>query len=272
MKKFDPILFELCLRLISKDMGISHLSNTLLESDQNKEKNLKELYLLSLHELNEWSFDEISSAFKNVPDVLKKIDLVSKGEAWLTQVMNNLPPYSPDKYAYLLLKAKKAYESGQMSYEDYAKYRTVLLKVIDRNGDTNLVNQTLNILKQQEPTAIENARRSLNINTLLQSGKSAAVLFSAAVIVATILYISYKIYNNYFSKAAKACAGKKGIDKKECMIDYKLNSLRAQQTVLRKGLAVCSSTTDPNKCKNSIMKRLQKIDFKIRDLSKKSRG
>lgn len=270
--KFDPVLFELCLRLASKDMGISHVSDTLLESDQNKEKNLKEFYLLSLYELNEWSFSDVANAFKNVPDVLKKIDVVSKGEAWLTQVMNHLPPYSPDKYAHLLLKAKKAYESGQMSYEDYAKYRTVLLKVIDRNGDTNLVNQTLNLLKSQEPTAIENARKSLDINILIQSGKSTAVLFSAAVIVATILYISYKIYNNYFSKAAKACAHKKGLEKKECMIDYKLNSLKAQQNVLRKGLTVCSSTTDPNKCKNSIMKRLQKIDLKIRDLSKKSRG
>ena len=48
-------------------------------------------------------------------------------------------------------------------------------------------------------------------------GVSAGKALKGAAAITAMVAISYKFYKDHMSKAAKACKGKRGVEKKECM-------------------------------------------------------
>lgn len=77
-----------------------------------------------------------------------------------------------------------------------------------------------------------------------------------AAVLAGITYAAIKIYKNYLSKAAKACSGKKGEEKKSCMEKFKKDAIKQKIKYLEAGKPRCKHSKDPKTC-------VAKLDLKI---------
>lgn len=92
----------------------------------------------------------------------------------------------------------------------------------------------------------------------LKDGMGAIALVSIASAV------SYKIYKQYLTKAAKACKDKKGLAKEECMTKFKREGLKKQLNILQKGLVDCKNTKDPKLCQEKMKKKIDGIKNKLK--------
>ena len=79
-------------------------------------------------------------------------------------------------------------------------------------------------------------------------------------IVLPTLAISYKAYQRFLSKAAKACNDKKFGAKTLCMVKYRLKAISILKPQLQKSLGQCSTTKDPDKCKQKIKGRIERLE------------
>jgi hypothetical protein len=93
-----------------------------------------------------------------------------------------------------------------------------------------------------------------------KSGEGKAI--AAVALIALISYLSYKVYKAKFSQAAKACSGKKGPEKKQCMSQFKKQALMAQAQDMQKASSACAKTKDPAKCKAGIQAKIRKLQMK----------
>lgn len=78
---------------------------------------------------------------------------------------------------------------------------------------------------------------------------------------ALVGYGAYKIYKNYFSAAAKKCAGSP--DKSACMKAARSGAVKAQIADLSKGVGACSKAKDPAKCKAAVQNKIAKLRSKM---------
>jgi len=266
MKNIDIELFEMCLLLSMKYNNID-IKPMLVESSFQNKENLKEIFTYGLaFVLNEWGYEEI---VQFATDLNNKFNPSNYVRSAYTIYKNNLPEYSVDKYVYLLRKAKKAYESGELDQEAYRNYKNTILKIVHQRGDTQLFNRTMDILDKQETNVLAQAKDKVDLNIIAQYGKQAGYLFASIAVAAVVMYIAYQIYKKFFSKAARACKQYKGEKKKECLLNYQLDALQKQNSLMRKGLSICKNTTDPDKCEKAIRKKIEKTEQKIKKLKSK---
>lgn len=87
----------------------------------------------------------------------------------------------------------------------------------------------------------------------------AGMAVGGAALAALVTFAAYKLYKNYFSKAAKACAGKKGAEKDACMQAHRMKAKQAQAKVLMRGMSACKNSKDPAKCKAAIQAKIAKL-------------
>jgi len=80
-----------------------------------------------------------------------------------------------------------------------------------------------------------------------------------AALVAAASFIAYKAYTNYFSKAAKACAGKSGAEKAACMAKAKGQANKARAAALKKGMSMSKNSVNPQKVRAALSNKLAKI-------------
>mgnify|MGYP001431390638 CR=1 FL=1 len=92
-----------------------------------------------------------------------------------------------------------------------------------------------------------------------------------AALVAVVLIASYKIYKMYLSKAARSCSNFKGNEKQICMLSYQIKAHQKEITVLEQSLSKADTTNDPEKFRNVISQRIQKIEIRINVLDNKMR-
>jgi len=85
-----------------------------------------------------------------------------------------------------------------------------------------------------------------------------------AVVVAAIIAGSYMVYKRFFSKAAKACKGKSGGERKTCLQTFKNNAVKAQMSALNSGMGKCAKTKNPTKCKLKVQNKIKRLQSKIR--------
>jgi hypothetical protein len=78
-------------------------------------------------------------------------------------------------------------------------------------------------------------------------------------LAALVVFGAYQAYKRFFSKAAQACSGKKGAEKSACMTAYRTKAKQAQAKVLKMGMAACSKSKDPEKCKSAIRAKASKV-------------
>jgi len=88
-------------------------------------------------------------------------------------------------------------------------------------------------------------------------GKYAAGAAGAAVVG----YGGAKLYKNYLSKAARACAGKTGEDKAKCMAKFRTEAAKVRLEYLKSSMEKCKGTGDPDLCKKMIK---EQIDLKLK--------
>jgi len=85
---------------------------------------------------------------------------------------------------------------------------------------------------------------------------------AAATVAAIFLFLAVKYLKNRLSAANKACKKFKGQEKKQCIAKYKIDIIKGQIAILKKGLAQCKKTKDPAKCQKKIMKKINKLQAK----------
>lgn len=105
---------------------------------------------------------------------------------------------------------------------------------------------------------------------LMQGAKTGGKVLGATVVVTIFFYIVAKLSKRYLTKMGKACGGLKGKDKTICQKKFKLDMLRNQVAVLKKGESLCASTKDPSVCKIKIASKVSGLENKLRKLEKKS--
>jgi len=77
-----------------------------------------------------------------------------------------------------------------------------------------------------------------------------------ALAIAAATAAAYAAYKRFFSKAARAC--KDAPDRKACLQKYKKEAILAKANALQAGMAKCAQTKDPEKCRESISKKVAK--------------
>jgi Arc/MetJ-type ribon-helix-helix transcriptional regulator len=95
------------------------------------------------------------------------------------------------------------------------------------------------------------------------AGTDQGKAIGAAALAALALYASYKVYKRFFSQSAKACRGKSGPERNQCLADFKKKALMAQIKDLQSATAGCSKTKNPAKCKAAIDKKIANLKMKI---------
>ena len=88
----------------------------------------------------------------------------------------------------------------------------------------------------------------------------------AAALAALAGVIGYKVYQAYLSKAARACKGKSGPAKTDCMVKFKKAGVMKRIEAMKKVEANCSKTKDPEKCKFKIARQIAKAKAKMGEL------
>lgn len=85
-----------------------------------------------------------------------------------------------------------------------------------------------------------------------------------AAAVSLAVAASIKIYNRFYSQAAKSCTDAK--NKTECMTKFKIQAMQRAKAEITRGKAKCSQTKNPEKCIEKMKKQLQNYDDKIASL------
>lgn len=101
------------------------------------------------------------------------------------------------------------------------------------------------------------------IDTAQKSGQVEGIAIS--VLIAAILTASYVVYKKYLSKAARVCKDYKGMKRKECIVKFEKEAIKAKISSLMKGLSLCNKSKDPVNCKSKLQ---QKISIERQKLSK----
>lgn len=84
-----------------------------------------------------------------------------------------------------------------------------------------------------------------------------------AVVVAAISAAAYQTYKRYMTAAAKACRGRKGTDRRECIYSFRKRALQAKLAVLQQERTACDKSKNPEKCKDKIDSKIKKVKYKI---------
>ena len=89
-----------------------------------------------------------------------------------------------------------------------------------------------------------------------------------AGLLLTIFKVGTATYNLYYSKAAKACKGKKVInrEKANCIIKYKREALTKQIQSITSNLNRCSKTKDSKRCTDEIKAKVLKLQKKRKSI------
>lgn len=114
-------------------------------------------------------------------------------------------------------------------------------------------------------------RALINASNELQgksgSGSSGTLIgIASAATAALIIFVSYKIYQNFFSKAAKACGQLGGGKKQVCMFKFRKKAYGEQIRSLVIGKKACRRTKDPKKCVAKIDRRISKLRNRLSKL------
>jgi len=154
--------------------------------------------------------------------------------------------------------------------EEARQSRIKILKQVDKFSKYALQSEKTPQEKKKEMEEImrrdiERAKSPAPISILMSKN-----LFSLTGITLATLFIygAYKVYQGYFSKAAKSCKGKSGGEKMLCMEKFKKDALDKQKIELRKGLNVCNKSKNPQECKKVLNNKIKKIEGKISKIGK----
>jgi len=86
------------------------------------------------------------------------------------------------------------------------------------------------------------------------------------IVLPTIALIS-AIYKRYLSKAAKACRGKSSLQRKLCVVSYKMMGRKTQISKIKQSTKDCSQQKNPKKCQEKMKNQILKYNEDVIKLS-----
>lgn len=152
------------------------------------------------------------------------------------------------------------------SMKQLEKAKIYYQQAVDAGAPKETLEKLLgNITRKQRVLQYMKARVS-NINDMGARERGAGFLgaVGGVVLATALLYGGYQTYKRFFSKAAKACAGKSFSEKTQCMENFKKQAIQAQIKDLQAGSKACAKSKDPGVCKSKIQKKISKLQSKLK--------
>ena len=84
-----------------------------------------------------------------------------------------------------------------------------------------------------------------------------------AMVIAAALAAGRVAYDQFYSKASKACKGKGLKEKQRCIRDFRLKASYAKLAALKREMGKCGQTNDAKKCRESFLKHIGKVEKQI---------
>lgn len=147
--------------------------------------------------------------------------------------------------------------------ESYMKMKKYMNQINDLKADLRSAEDHLSHFKSGKWSIAGQPITTTTHSTEFDSDAATKVLTVTAVITAAVV-LGNKIYKNYFSKAAKACAGKTGKVKDLCMEEFKRKAVQAEISALEKAKKYCKKSKTPNECVNKLNQEIQKNKGKMK--------
>lgn len=94
-----------------------------------------------------------------------------------------------------------------------------------------------------------------------QMVKGGGKILAPIAAAAGAIYAGAKAYQNFMSKAARACKGSE--DKSACMKGFKQKAIKHQISTIQAGYTKCNAAKNPEKCKATIAKKVGKLKGKL---------
>jgi hypothetical protein len=120
------------------------------------------------------------------------------------------------------------------------------------------------LLNGKIPESISEQYSVSQAQDILAIGIGGGIYVSA--LIAAVTTMSYQIYKHVFSKAARACQGKVGLDRKNCMNKAKQDATKAKIVFMKKGIIKCSKTKDPANCKRKLENKIKILKAQLGQL------
>jgi len=80
-----------------------------------------------------------------------------------------------------------------------------------------------------------------------------------------LLMTAYRLYKDYLTRAARACANLDPKEKRLCMLKYKIDGKRKQLATLTSLVAKCRQTKNPDECLDKLRQKIescrQQLDY-----------
>jgi hypothetical protein len=86
-----------------------------------------------------------------------------------------------------------------------------------------------------------------------------------------ILNGAFRLYKDYFNKAARACKDMPPREKSICMVKAKVDAKKSELAEIKKKASQCSKTNNPSKCRQKLGDKVKKISDQIKFLSQRLR-
>jgi len=108
-----------------------------------------------------------------------------------------------------------------------------------------------------------------DIGTFATKHKRKSKIIGVTSLVAAGAAASHAVYKRYMTKAARSCSGKKGMDRRNCVVAFRKKALQAKVSALQSISGKCSQTKNPSSCKKKYDAKIKKIRYKISILHSK---
>jgi len=152
----------------------------------------------------------------------------------------------------LLLTGKMISEERVLEF--YSKDLTTVIDALPHQTSGDVINSLARVLNKHTAQGVAKGQ--------IQG----AVVTGGIVIAALAATLAAKLYKSYFSKAARACKGKKGVEKQKCMRNAKMAATKEKIIALAKAQGVCSKSKQPEKCVAKLKLKIAKEKIKMKKI------
>jgi len=127
----------------------------------------------------------------------------------------------------------------------------ILSEVLDM---TDLLQQYLDSLYEEET---------------LQEIDPTLITISALSASFGITNMAFRLYKDYFGKAARKCKDLPAREKGVCMVKSKLDAKKQQMGLIKRKSSDCSKTRNPTKCRGKLSEKIKKITDEVKFLTQR---
>jgi hypothetical protein len=103
----------------------------------------------------------------------------------------------------------------------------------------------------------------------LQELEPATIAISAVSAAFGITNMAFRLYKDYFNKAARKCKDLPPREKGVCMLKAKLDAKKQQLSEIKKKSSDCSKTRNPTKCRNKLSEKVKKLTEEVKFLTQR---